>query len=114
MQKLIAEIASEYWKLLRSLERAITLVPLEAQARLNSQRRYSEDRLDVLLAGQGMRLITFDGVAYEVNLPASAINAEDFKDTDIVVVERTLEPAVVSDMDVVLSGKVFLADPSNR
>jgi hypothetical protein len=46
---------------------------------------------------------------FEVNLPASAINGEEFNEIRGPVVERTVEPAVISDMRVVLMGKVLLA-----
>ena len=46
---------------------------------------------------------------FEVNLPASPINGDDFPNNVKAVVERTLEPAVISNMRVVSMGKVFLA-----
>jgi len=42
-------------------------------------------------------------------LPASAINGDEFQEGDTPIVERTLEPAVISNMRVVLMGKVYLA-----
>lgn len=105
----LAQVAVEYWKLLRTVERAIDLVPSNAKERFASQARYSAARLDTLLIEQNMSVQGFDGVEFEVNLPASPINADDFSTTAEVVVERTLEPAVISNMGVMIMGKVFLA-----
>ena len=58
---------------------------------------------------RNMSLQVFDGMDFEVNLPASPINDEECQEAKTAVVERTLEPAVVSDMRVVLMGKVLLA-----
>jgi hypothetical protein len=43
-----------------------------------------------------------------VNLPAIAVNAEDIPSGQACVVERTLEPAVVVDASVIITGKVFV------
>lgn len=105
-----AELASEFWKLLRAFERSIALAPDQAKVRLAAQARYAQDRLSYLLDRMGMRLVCFDGEVFEVNLPAVAVNAEDMKPDSSCIVERTLEPAVVHGSNVILSGKVFLAE----
>jgi hypothetical protein len=109
----LAGLAVEYWKLLRSFERAIDLTPLDSRPRLLAQTRYAEGRLESLLADARMKAVGFDGVAFEVNLPAIAINGEDMAGLDQLIVERTVEPAIVSDMTVLLTGKVLLKQSSN-
>lgn len=105
----LAHLAVEYWKLLRTLERAIELSPDNTKERIASQARYAASRLDALLHEQNMSLQAFDGMEFEVNLPASAINGDEFREGVTSVVERTLEPAVISHMRVLLMGKVYLA-----
>ena len=109
----LAGLAVEYWKLLRSLERTIDLAPLDSRARLLAQSRYAEGRLESLLANAKMKAVGFDGVAFEVNLPAIAINGEDFSGLDNLVVEQTIEPAIVFDMTVLLTGKVLVKQSTN-
>ena len=104
----MAELASEYWKLLRAFERSAAFAPESARTRLSAQARYSSERLALSLQKAGLRLVSFDGVKFEVNLPAVAVNAEDIPSGQTSVVERTLEPAVVADNGIVLTGKVFL------
>ncbi len=104
----MARLAVEYWKLLRVAERTLNVVPETAKERIASQVRYASSRLDALLLEQNMSLQTFDGMRFEVNLPVSAINADEFQEATNSVVERTLEPAVVSNMRILLMGKVFL------
>jgi hypothetical protein len=105
-----AELASEFWKLLRAFERNIAFAPEPAKVRLAAQARYSQDRLSGILDRIGMRLVSFDGEVFEVNLPAIAVNAEDMSAGSNCVVERTLEPAVVQGSEVILTAKVFLAE----
>jgi hypothetical protein len=109
-QKEVAELAAEYWKLLRAFERAAVLAPDSAKARLTAQARYSGERLSTVLERIGMRVVSFDGVKFEVNLPAVAVNAEDINPQISCFVERTLEPAVVTENTVILTGKVFLVE----
>ena len=84
-------------------------VPLEARDRLLAQARYAGARLESILSQSGLKLVTFDGAAFETNLPAVAINADDFAGNEDVIVERTLEPAIIADMNVIITGKVLLA-----
>jgi hypothetical protein len=108
----MAELASEYWKLLQAFERSVALAPDPAKARLAAQARYSSERLTNLLERAGMRIVSFDGMKFEVNLPAIAVNAGDISSEQACVVERTLEPAVVTDNSVILTGKVFVVETS--
>jgi hypothetical protein len=104
----LALLAVEYWKLLRVIERALETVPEDGRDRIASTVRYASSRLDALLLEQNISLQAFDGMPFEVNLPASAINADEFQEGASSVVERTLEPAVVSNMRILLMGKVVL------
>lgn len=108
-----AKLAAEYWKLHRSFERMADLVPPDARARHLAQARYAASRLENLLQEAQMKVVSFDAQPFEVNLPAIAINAEDVTGLDRLVVERTIEPAIVRDMDVILTGKVLLVQAPN-
>jgi hypothetical protein len=109
MRQSLAEIAIEYWKLLKSQERAVAAAPADAQQRLSAQGRYAAGRLSAILEREGLRIVEFDGQTFEVNLPAMALNADEMPDADGAIVERTIEPAIVSkDGGVVIMGKVYL------
>jgi hypothetical protein len=105
----MARLAVEYWKLLRVLERALDSVPEERRERYASQGRYAAGRLDDLLRERKMSVQSFDGMDFEINLPASAVNGDEFPNRTDVVVARTIEPAVIADMRPILMGKVYLA-----
>jgi len=51
---------------------------------------------------------------FEINMPAIAVNAEDVSGSQALVVERTIEPTVISESTVILTGKVFLAPASDK
>jgi hypothetical protein len=106
----MAELGSEYWKLLQAFERSVVFAPDSAKARLSAQARYASERLTALLEKAGMRIVSFDGLKFEVNLPAIAVNAEDIASDQVCVVERTLEPAVIADSGIIITGKVFISE----
>ena len=101
-------LLSSTGRLLRAFERTIDRLPYEHVAKTTAQLRFSAGKLDSLLNEGGLKLVTFDGQRFEPNLPASALNAEDFVEGEQLIVETTVEPAVVENMTVLLLGKVVL------
>jgi hypothetical protein len=106
--KTLAHLAVEYWRLLRAFERTIDRLPHEHVAKTVAQLRCSTGRLDSLLKESGLNLVTFDGQKFEPNIPATALNVEDFTEGELLAIESTVEPAVVENMTVLLLGKVVL------
>ena len=113
MTRAVVELASEYWKLLKVFQRAILLAPEEARLRLQAHARYADSRLEMVLAAERIRVMSFDGMEYEITMPAIAINADEYVGEENLIVERTIEPAVVQDMAVLMSGKVYLKKANN-
>jgi hypothetical protein len=108
----IARLAIEYWRLLRLVDRAVLSAPEHHRERLKAQAGHAISRFETILKEQNMSIQEFDGMDFEVNLPASPINAGDFPDDTHLIVERTIEPAIICDMRVLLTGKVLLARKS--
>ena len=104
----LARLAVEYWKLLKAFERTIGRLPHEHVAKTTAQLRFSASRLDSLLMEGGLVLVTFDGQKFEPNISATALNVDDFADGETLIIESTVEPAVVENMNVLLMGKVML------
>lgn len=104
----IAELASEYWKLLRNYDHVLAAAPENLRAGLAAQAKFGARRLATILSGAGMRVETFDGVVYSVNLPVTAVNADDFADDVSPVIEQTLEPAIIFGTAAIKTGRVYL------
>lgn len=104
----IAELASEYWKLLRNYDHVLAAAPENLRAGLSAQAKFGARRLATILAGTGMRVETFDGATYSVNLPVTAVNADDFADGAAPVIEQTLEPAIIFGTAAIKTGRVYL------
>ena len=87
--KTLAHLAVEYWKLLKAFERTIGRLPHEHVAKTTAQLRFSTGRLDALLKEADLNLVTFDGQKFEPNIPATALNVDDFTDGNILTIETT-------------------------
>lgn len=103
----MAELAAEFWKLLRNYDRVVEAAPDNLKAGLIAQAKYGNRRLFTILDRYGMHIETFDGLPYSANLPVTAVNAEDFVNGDAVI-EQTLEPAIIIGTTAVKTGRVFL------
>ena len=107
---LTAQLASEFWKTLRSLDRAADAISDDKlRAGIEAHARFARGRLEAILAEAVLALVTFEGRPYEPNLPVSAINADEFNTDDELVVLHTVEPTVVQDMVPLIIGKVLLS-----
>jgi hypothetical protein len=104
-----ARLAVEYWKLLRAFERALDRVSEEHKAKTAAQARFSAGQLDAIMRDAGLNLATFEGHAFSPNLPVAAINGSDFDGEDDLVIETTVEPAIMDGMNVLAMGKVIVA-----
>jgi len=104
----LAKLATEYWRLLKLSERALADAQAEKTTSLSAQLRYSMNRLHVICAEGGLRLISHDRENYEPNLPVTVANAEEAASLDDTVIERTLEPTIIFEGQVVAMGKVLL------
>ncbi|WP_311044045.1 hypothetical protein [Rhizobium sp. NZLR5] len=106
---IVARLCVEQWKLLQRYAKTIDLVPDADKNRLTSQIKYSEIQLHALAAEAGLKIISLDGEPFGPGSPAMAENLEDFPSEDGLVVERTLSPAIVRNMQVIQAGRVLLA-----
>jgi hypothetical protein len=105
----LAELAVECWRLLRLAERLIREQPRDRQAAARAQARYVRGRLDAILGGRGLRLISYDGERYVPGLPVTIGNADELEGNEGLVVADTLEPTLLTDDRVIAMGKVILS-----
>ncbi len=106
--KTLVSLAIEQWKLLRLYRRSIIDLPLEKQKRTEAQWAYASGRLVALAAELRLRLMEYEGMAYEPNLPVIVLNADEFDTSEGLVIDRTLEPTVLRDGQVLSMGTVVV------
>ncbi len=109
----LTQISLEMWKLLRAFERALADLPDDKASKRAAQYRYSKGRLEAVLDGAGMRLLTFEGQNFSAHLPVSPMNADEIDNPDEAFVESTIEPTIVGQDLVLHTGKVMLSGGAN-
>jgi hypothetical protein len=102
------KLTTEYWRLLKVAERALADSHTDRAASVSAQLRYSAGRLLAICAEGGLRLIAYDREPYQPNLPVTVANPDDASSVEDMVVERTVEPTIIADGQLVAMGKVLL------
>lgn len=103
-----AELAVDYWKLLKVCERLMVGLPEDRRKRVEAQLRFSASRLDTHLKALSVELHTFEGMPFGPELPAVAINADEFDSAENLLVESAIEPAVIIHDRVFQNARVML------
>ena len=106
----IAGLAIDFWKLLRVAERLAEGLPEERRRRAEAQLRFSSGRLESHLQQLNASLVTFQGQRFGAELPAVAVNADDFASSSELFIESAVEPAVIVDGKVVQNARVMLRE----
>lgn len=105
----VAQLCVEYWKLAAATEKALNGALSSNGKRLEAQLKFSKRQLDVVLQDLGLRLVDFSGERFHPGLAVSVDNPGDFEEDEALVVGKTIEPTVMSDMSVVRLGRVIVA-----
>lgn len=105
----VAHLCVEYWKLAAATEKALNGALSSNGKRLEAQLKFSKRQLDVLLQDLGLRLVDFSGERFHPGLAVSVDNPGDFEEDEALVVGKTIEPTVMSDMTVIRLGRVIVA-----
>ena len=105
----VAQLCQEYWKLAVATERAVEQMPERAGRRLTGRVTFSKRQLDVLMQEMKLRFVDFAGEQFYPGLAVSIDNVTDYKDEESLVISKTLEPTVMSDMVVIRLGRATVA-----
>ena len=104
----LVKLTTEYWRLLKLAERTVGDMQNEKMASVAAQLRYSMSRLTTICGESGLKLISYDREPYVPNLPVMVANSDETNSLGELIVERTVEPTIIADGQVVATGKVFL------
>jgi hypothetical protein len=104
----LIKLTTEYWRLLKLTERTVADMQNEKSTSVAAQLRYSMSRLSTICAEGGLKLISYDREPYVPNLPVTVANSDETEASEDLIVERTVEPTIIADGQIVAMGKVFL------
>ena len=106
--KALETVAKEAWRLERTCDRLVTKLPVDEQRRYDGRLRWFRKQLDSSLEGTGVRLVSIEGQAFDTGTAATALNIEDFRPGDDLVVDKMIEPIVMGPNGIRQMGTVTL------
>ena len=106
--KALLRLSVESWRLLRTVERFQSQLDADQQRRIGGRITYFDRLLHDELEHLGLSLVDFRGQPFGPQVAASALNADEFGPTDSLVVDQTVEPAVVGPDGLLQMGTVTL------
>lgn len=107
LKSILAKVAVEYWRILRSYERNLALMQNSNSAA--SIIKNSEKKIISILSDNGLRISNFEGQDYSPNLPLTVVNTDDFEGNEGLIVSQMIEPTIIDDDNVINMGKAILA-----
>lgn len=105
----IVSLAVESWKLVRLFQRALMKLDAADQTRFVGQVRFFQKRVDSILEGRGIHLVTYEGQPFEPGLAASPLNADEFSQIGPqLMITQMIEPVVMGPEGVIKTGAFLL------
>ena len=100
------------WRLMIANKQIIADLPHQkqkpAEAKTRHLRKKMCSHITKLLQENNIEMCVYDGKPYDSHYPIQAINADEFADGEKLVVQETLEPALINEGRVIHFAKVVL------
>ena len=100
------DLVSESWRLARAFE--ASLLNTSKSERFSGQIRYFRVRLEQILATANLSIVVVEGDDFDPGMPFNVVNMDEFDGDDQLIVERVIEPAIVSPSGVKKMGTISL------
>lgn len=111
LKNILAKLAIEYWRIIRSYER--NLSGLENSTGAASTIRNSEKKFITILSENGLRVTNYEGQEYSPNLPLTVVNADEFEGNEGLIISQMIEPTIIDDQGIINMGKAILEKKGN-
>jgi hypothetical protein len=105
---ILADFAVEIWRLPRMMEKLMAKIDLDEQKRYESQFGWFNKKAMEFLQSEGITIASLEGIPFDVGMPISPINIDDFNKDDELVIEQVLEPVIIQNGRVLKTGSVIL------
>jgi hypothetical protein len=107
-QSSLVDLAVDAWKFAKLFARVVAKLDAGDKARYLSQARFFQRRVESAAEAAGVRLVSIEDMPFESGCAATALNIEDFSESDCLYVDHMLEPIVMCDSGVVRIGTLIL------
>ena len=108
LQASIIDIAVEAWRFRRVFSNAISKLETTESSRYSNQYLYFFKKVESAIENANLKIINVEGKKYDIGLPVSPLNMEEFSQDDILVIDQMIEPIIMDSGKVLKSGTVIL------
>jgi hypothetical protein len=108
-RKALIDVSIEGWRFARVFGRLISKLDAGEAPRYANQARYFLKKIDDVLEGFGLRIVSLEGQPYDTGMAVSALNIADFTPDDVLFVEQMIEPVVMGPDGLVRGGTAMVA-----
>lgn len=108
LESALLDLAVESWRFSRLFARVLNKVDAAEVGRYANQLRYFQKKVQENLEANDLRTVDLEGQAFDVGMPAMAINMDDFGPDDTLIVDQMVEPIIMGPDGLKRQGKVTL------
>ena len=95
MKNQIIDLAIESWRLSKFTQELIEDRDITEQEKFNRKVLWFNDKLENILETLNIKLVNLEDSKFDIGMPVKAINIEEFKGCEDLVITKTLEPVVM-------------------
>ena len=110
----LSTIATESWRLQKTLDRILGKLEEKDRTRFSRQTRWYFQTVQQILRDAQLRIINLEGQVFNPGMAASPLNLEDFDKEDELVVEQMLEPVIMKGNHILKTGSILLKKNINE
>ena len=90
------------------MNKLLTQLDAGERGRYQGQIRFFLRKLESNLESAGLKIVNLEGNPFDPGMAATALNIEDFSESDDLVVDQMIEPVVMGPEGLLHSGTVIL------
>ena len=108
MKNQIIDLAIESWRLSKFTQELIEDRDITEQEKFNRKVLWFNDKLEKILETLNIKLVNLEDSKFDIGMPVKAINIEEFKGCEELVITKMLEPVVMCDDLLDRTGTVLI------
>ena len=108
LESTVTDLAVETWRFSRLFERVVEKLDAGEQTRYGGQLRYFAKKVADHLAASGLTLVTLEGQVFDEGMAAVALNLDEFRPEDVLLIDQMVEPIVMGPHGLKRPGTVLL------
>jgi hypothetical protein len=108
LQASIIDIAVEAWRFKHVFSSALSKLEAAESNRFLNQYLYFFKKVESALENAELKIVNVEGKKYDIGLPITPLNMDEFSQDDKLIIEQMIEPIIMKSGKVIKNGTVIL------